>query len=268
MRAPAYLLLLLLVFAGAYYFGYAKQSRSTIESPSSDPEGIAHRYPPISQPILHHPFVFILSPGPCKEKTLRSIAEQTYPHYRVITLAEEEGSLHLGSLAQAIQTCQDREIVIPLDGHGWLAHEWVLSRLNQFYADPDLWFTYGQDCLHPSYAMGSSQTISWETCLKGSFRAHPFYVHAPHTFYAALFKQISPSDLSYEEKFLPASIDPAYVFPMLEMAASHFCFIPEVLYISTEKNRDEEELLASCEQYIRSLPAYIPRSTLFSLEER
>ncbi len=270
MRAPGYFLLLIFVFVGAYYFGSLKQQRLMPASPSmGQTDELTCRYPPIAQPILNRSFVLILSQGPYYEKAMRSIAAQTYPHYRVLTLSpsEETEVTYLEALTQAIQGCQDHEIVVPLDGYGWLAHEWVLSRLNQFYADSDLWLTYGQNCHYPAYDIAFPEAIAWEVCAQNTFRSHPVCFHTPCTFYAALFKKITIEDLSYEGKFLSASIEPAYMFPMLEMAATHFCSIPEVLYISATKPSQEEELTASCEAHLRSLPAYRPLSSLFPREE-
>jgi len=217
------------------------------------PQPLATRFRPVDHPIEERPFVCILCPGPESRHALESVTSQVYHNCRTIPL--DENSELLAQLTTAIQTCADREIILILNGRGWLAHEWVLARLNQFYADPDLWLTYGQNLTPPSYTKSSSRPVTSE-----NVRSIPRFIGPPITFYASLFKQIDRSSLCYEEQFVPAAHEFAYSIPLIELAHDHSQFLSEILYISLPE--EESELTAYCERYIRTLPAYPPAEAL------
>jgi hypothetical protein len=179
----------------------------------------------------------------------------------------EERLGHTANLYRAVQSCLDDEIVVVMDGEDRLAHEWVLQKLNQYYADPDLWMTYGQCLDYPSFRSGRSQPISEALWKEKGFRgaaAPPFHLK---TFYAALFKRIGEGDLAYQGQFMPASGELSYMIPLLEMAEDHFQFLPEVLYLSAGSLKEDKELQSRCERHIRSQTAYSPLSTLWPQSE-
>ena len=140
---------------------------------------------PAQYPCQNRSFVIFIcgfNNGAFLEKTLRSVFSQVYDNYRLIYIddASTDGSFELArdcisqsgyssratfvhndqrlgllaNLVRAVQVCKDQEIVILLHGQDWLAHEWVLERLNQYYADPDLWLTYGQYREFPVVSIG------------------------------------------------------------------------------------------------------------------
>jgi hypothetical protein len=146
--------------------------------------------------------------------------------------------------------CEPQEIVVVLGGDDWLAHEWVLSRLNQYYANPDLWMTYGQYREYPSYDVGLTKALD----PKLEVRQQPFFASPLQSFYADLFQQIAPGDLGY-----PAAAELAYMIPMLEMAGPHAAFISDILYIANKFPRKETlEVDAVCEKAIRLARVYLP----------
>lgn len=201
----------------------------------------------------NQPFVVVIigrNNGANVEPTLRSVFAQSYDNFRIVYIddASTDGTFdfvrdlvydsnHMGrvtlvkneerlgkvnNLYRAIQTCADEEIVVLLGGEDRLSHEWVLQRLNQYYADPDLWLTYGQYREYPSLALGKSGPFLKEV----GFRMNPFPASHFQTFYASLFKKIRSTDL-----FRAPDNDLAYMVPMLEMGAEHFQFIPEIHYL-------------------------------------
>ena len=214
---------------------------------------LAMRFRPVDHPIEERPFVCILCSGPESRHALDSLTSQLYHNYRTLSL--DENSDLLTQLTTAIQSCADREIILILNGRGWLAHEWVLARLNQFYANPDLWLTYGQNLIPPSYTKSSSKPLPAD-----NVRSLPRFIGPPITCYASLFKQIDRSSLCYEEQFVPAAQEFAYTLPLIELARDHSQFLSEILYISIPD--EESELAAYCERYIRTLPAYPPAESL------
>ncbi len=248
-------------------------------------------------PLQNRPFVIAIvgkNNGANVQKTLESAFAQSYDNYRLVYIddASEDGSFdlandlicsskkmlrvdcvqnaeclgHLANIARVVKECSDEEIVVVLEGEDWLAHEWVLQRLNSYYANSDLWLTYGQSLDFPAFEQGSARPFKKEDVEESGFRGHPFVATHLKTFYALLFKKIKEADFVHQGKYLPASGDLAYMIPMLELAKGHFHYIPEVLYIhNREKNRAENpDAAARCEKFVRSQTPYEPLVALFS----
>lgn len=237
-------------------------------------------------------FIYGYNNGAFVEKTLRSVFSQAYDAYRVIYVddASTDGSFEaasdaiylggqmlrvtavqnearlgqLANLVRAVETCRDDEIVVVLNGEDWLAHEWVLSTLNRYYADPDLWMTYGQYCEFPSYKRGVARRYlrgEWE-----KLREAPLAAGHLKTFYAGLFRKVSMDHLMQHGAFFPVAFDLAVMLPMLEMAGEHFQFVPEVLYVANRHAPADPEMQARCEKLIRSFKPYAPLEA-FSIAE-
>lgn len=171
------------------------------------------------------------------ERALRSVFEQDYDHYRVIFV--DDGSIdgttekakqfvannnqndrifflrsendcgEIASLYRAIDSCLDREIVIPLNAKDWLAQPTALNRINAAYQNPDVWLTNWQAIDYPSYDMRSQTGTS---------------------FYAAFFKQIRLQDL-YQKGHFAKSSD-TYLKPLIEMVGEHISTLQEPLAFS------------------------------------
>ncbi len=170
-------------------------------------------FTPTPFPIKNQSFTIVVvgaNNGAFVTKTLASVFSQNYEAYRVIyiddastdgsfevardflydhnertqvTLVQNEAPLGtLANIARAVETLDDQEIVVILEGEDWLAHEWVLQRLNAYYANPDLWITFGKYKNFPSYETG---LVSEESHARnGSFTS----LHL-NTFYAALLSR-------------------------------------------------------------------------------
>jgi len=113
------------------------------------------------------------------EKTLKSILEQEYDYYRIVFIddgsqdktfqvarallegkPQEEKTIwirnekklgYLSCLYQGVQNLLDREIAVPLLSPDWLAHDGVLSRMNQAFQNPNTWIFRAEGILYPSY---------------------------------------------------------------------------------------------------------------------
>lgn len=254
--------------------------------------GQAHeeRFKPASFPLKNHPFAILIvgaNNGAFVAKTLSSVLSQNYDAYKVIYIddASDDGSFEvakdyiyesdqfskvtlvrneeklgvLANLYRAVQTLSDEEIVVVLQGEDWLAHEWVLQRLNAYYADPDLWIAFAKYKNFPSY-----ETVEGMELNESFLRSLPFARLQCNTFYAALFKQIKESDLVCGGDFLRAHAEMAYMMPMLEMAKNHACCIPEILYIRNLQScyKESKESQIRAEKFIRGLDRYQPLAML------
>lgn len=195
----------------------------------------------------------------CYQKNLDSVLTQKYKKFRAIYIDDAStdgtGALvkaylkekgqerrvtfiqnknRVGALANKYKgawLCDPKEIMVDLDGDDWLAHENVLARLNQVYADPDVWVTYGQFVYYPCETPGWAAQVPKEVIERNEFRDYSWVTTALRTFYAGLFQKIKREDLLLNGEFFPMSGDLAFMFPIVEMAGHHSRFIPEVLYV-------------------------------------
>jgi len=260
------------VFGGAFYFGSEQRALAQKDSSLS--------FQPTLYPTVNRSFAVVIigrNNGAFVEKTLKSVFSQNYLEFRVfyidngsddgsfdlardliresgqemrVTMLQNEEPLSLpANLNRVVDTCSDPEIIVVVKGEDWLAHEWVLSRLNQYYANPDLWLSFGQYRQYPDYSLGISQPLAEDQLI----RHQPFNASHLQTFYAGLFRQIQTLDLLYSTEF-------AYMAPMLEMAKAHTAFIPEIFYIENRAaiSQEDWDVAAAAEKSVRALKAYAP----------
>jgi glycosyltransferase involved in cell wall biosynthesis len=223
------------------------------------------------------------------KKNLDSIFVQRYKNYRIIYIddnspdgtgklvekyiLEKRQTLHttlicnekrqgaLANLYYAIHSCNDRDIIVTLDGDDWFAHDRVLKIINEVYTDSNVWLTYGQFKIYPEGNQGFCSPIPQNILQRREFRKVKWCISHLRTFYAGLFKKIKIEDLLYEGKFFSVSWDRAIMFPMIEMAHNHFKFIPDILYIYNNANpindhKTSRQMQLQLAEYIQNLPPY------------
>lgn len=196
---------------------------------------------------------------------VKAIIERSPLKNQITLIERKQNQGSLSNLYDTIHQCRDDEIVVRVDGDDFLAHPFVLKKLNKVYADPDVWMTYGNYLDYPSYQQEPQlcQEFPKSILRNHRFRHYKWVTAHLHTFYAGLFKKISPHHLMKEGKFLPMAGDVAFMLPLLEMSAGHFRFIKEVLYLYNRKNPISDHiknlpLQSAFEGYVRSLPSYQP----------
>ena len=161
-------MLAVLVFIVA--FGVGKWTQSVSSSSCA--------FEPSMYPLQDRSFavaVFGRNNGAYLEKVIDSIFSQRYPNFRVIYVddASDDGSFELAKMllqgrgtvlrsdaplgreiafAKIRSECKENEILVFLEGEEWFAHEWVLARLNQYYAHPDLKIASGSGRVFPTFA--------------------------------------------------------------------------------------------------------------------
>ncbi len=232
------------------------------------------------------------------EKNLTSVFEQNYGNYRLIYIDDcstdgtadkvEEivaksgkqkqvqlirNKINKGAMENfyhAIHSCSDKEIVVCLDGDDWLAHDKVLERLNEAYANPDVWLAYGGYMEYPTYKKGVySKQLPSKVIKNNEFRDYKIWSTSHiRTFYAALFKKVKTQDFFMNGAFVKASCDVAMMIPMLEMAGEKISYLKkDILYIYNHANPLNDDVLRwnlqqGTEKYIRSLAKYHPLPSL------
>lgn len=254
-----------------------------------------------THPILgNKPFVIVTmsyNNAPYVEKNLLSTLQQNYDNFRIlyiddasvdgtsdrvkqfikeydhegrITLIQNEanhGAMH--NLYHAVHSCNSDEIVVVVDGDDFLAHSEVLNELNAYYANPDVWLTYGNFAEYPTYAKGTERKVSdcrpinLKILNERGIRRHAFVTSHLRTFYAGLFQQVKLKDFLHEGKFYPIACDVASMLPMVELAGDHSYFIEDILYLYNIGNpncdfKKDLESQVAIEMKVRSMPAYRP----------
>ena len=186
---------------------------------------------------------------------------------RVVLVSNNKNVGALANLYNAIHQLTDTTIVVTVDGDDALANENVLSRVNEAYADPNVWMAYSQFIQWPSMERGWNKACSKESIDMATDRGlSPSHLR---TFYAKLFKQIQLEDLLYEGEFFTMTWDMAIMLPMIEMARNdHVRFIPEVLYAYNSNNpisdhRKSRLLQQHLDDVIRLKKRYEPLTHLF-----
>lgn len=243
--------------------------------------------------IENKPFVVIIpsyNNSAFCERNLASIFDQDYENYRVIFIDDcstddtynrvaayvelrgQENRVTLiknpvrrrkmANLYNAIHMCSDHEIVFLLDGDDWVSHNSVLSVVNQYYQNPEVWSTYGNAAL-PYCDVGPAKPYPDDVIKERSFRQAPFYMSAPRTFYAGLFKQIKLINFFYKDYFIPSADDVAYMCAISELAPYHTKCIDEVLYTINDDNPIREaksipKIQKKVHEYLKKLPKNQP----------
>ena len=183
-----------------------------------------------------------------------------------------------GALANIYNTihtrCKDHQIVVLVDGDDAVAHNNVLTRLEQEYANPDVWMSYGQFIFFPSAEWGTTYEIPREALEQRKVRTLIYVAQHLRTFKAALFKKIKREHLMKEGTFFAMNADMAIMIPMLEMAApidefsqNHSVFIPDILCIYTYDNPLNDHVVnralqLELEEVIRAFKPYEPLERL------
>ncbi len=197
---------------------------------------------------------------------VKALVDRSSKKDKVTLIRNSENQGSLKNLYTAIHSCSDQEIVVRVDGDDLLAQPFVLKRLNKVYADSNVWMTYGNYLDYPTYKQKPQlcQKFPKSVLRTHRFRQYKWVTSHLHTFYAGLFKKISTEHLSKDGVFLPVAGDVAIILPMLEMAAGHFQFIEEILYLYNRTNPLSDHLnnrlvlQNSYDRYVRSLPSYQP----------
>lgn len=156
---------------------------------------------------------------------------------RVLLLRNNERRGALANHYKAVHLCDDNEIVFNIDGDDWLKHEYVFTRINKVYSDPNVWLTYGSYENYPSGRPGEcSRPMPDGVRIYNAYREHTYITSHLRTFYAGLFKQIKLGDFLYDGQFIQASCDTAFMFPMLEMASERVKYLNEVFYVYNQSS--------------------------------
>ena len=229
------------------------------------------------------------------DRNLGSLLNQNYPHWHAIYLndcSDDEtqkkveqfkkdhrledkillinNESRLGALAnmvKAVYMCDAWDVIVTLDGDDWLKGPDVLRKLNEVYADENIWMTYGSYEQFPPVKktphFSKQMAIPKDVIASNGYRKYQWCSSHLRTFYAWLFKCINLEDLKFEGEFFPMAGDLAHIIPLLELSGGKFKFISDILYVynvQTPHNdhKVNRQLQAKLEKEIRARTPYKP----------
>ena len=145
------------------------------------------------------------------------------------------------------QICQSNDlkpndICVELDGDDWFSDGDVLTRVNKYYEDFDLWLTYGSFVYwnkgdhKPGFAQPPVGGIHQQRV------THAFTTSHLRTWRVGLFRQLALADICEDDgkTFIPVSGDLYFFQCMLEMAGEeHSKFISDVNYVYNDNDLSE-----------------------------
>ncbi len=184
---------------------------------------------------------------------------QMEDRFTIIHNSENRKALY--NLYRAIHSLDNDKIVVLLDGDDWFANDHVLSDLNEYYQNSNMWMSYGQYIRYPDNQAGMCAPVTKAFLKKAKMRSNKWQYSHLRTFYAGLFKRIKLSDLTENGDYFVAAWDLALMLPMMEMSREHTYFVPEVSYVynyetpltDAKVRLDTQERI---EKSIRKMPVY------------
>jgi len=195
------------------------------------------------------------------EETTAHFAEQVNTKDHFFTLINNKKRAGaMANLYRMIHSCHDEEIVVTVDGDDWLAHNDVLSLVNETYRAGEIWFTHGTVKEYPWGHVAWSEPVPPHFIAANAYREFKCPSHL-RTFYAWLFKKIKLDDFLYQGEFYPMTWDMAIMYPLGEMAGERHAFIKEPIYIynmenAINDNKINADLQNVLDAHIRAQPRY------------
>jgi hypothetical protein len=236
------------------------------------------------------PFVLVVTQdeNDCDlERNLFSIKNQTYKNFRVIFIGDDTylsrlknlqdsiqsinpitisyQNIHekygiLGALYQTIQNLKNDEVVYLLNTQESLKTDLVLSNLNSYYQNSDLWVTYSQDGSEVDSKM-KARAFKKSHLKHMNFRKDRSLLTRINTFYAGIFKKIKLDDLLENGSFIKDSKELAIALPILEMSREHIYFVNEELVINKRCENEINGLIqtkSASERIVCGKNKYLP----------
>jgi len=126
----------------------------------------------------------------------------------------------------------DDELLIEVDGDDWLPDSHVFERVNEFYADPNVWIANSRNVYSTGQpGFSGPQNIN-------NLREVVFTASHIRTWRAFLWRSIKEEDLRDENgNYWQWCGDLSFMYPMLEMAGDeHYKFMSDVNYVYNAEN--------------------------------
>lgn len=192
---------------------------------------------------------------------VQNIVQESGKSNRITLIRNDVRKGALENLYNMINSCDDNEIILTLDGDDWFPDENVLTKLNDIYSKEDIWISYGQYKNFPGPGNGIASEYPKSVINANGFRKHAWGASHLRTFYAWLFKCIKKEDLMYKGRFMEMAWDMTIMYPMLEMAGNHSKFVSDILYVYNMDNplndhKVNQKLQQETDYYVRNKTKY------------
>lgn len=198
-------------------------------------------------------------------KCIHSIQQQDYHDYRVVLVDDastddalatlgklderfniivnkrRKGALH-NQLSAIQQFADEDDIIVHVDGDDWLAHDGVLTRINDFFNRTRCWLMYGQfETSLGHYGQCEPLLPAGEPLLEQLTKMHfPMHIRAYRAgVFAEFIKQDPTLDLLKDDKgnYLDAISDLALMRALIQITGiEHTRYNEEILYIYNRSN--------------------------------
>ena len=133
----------------------------------------------------------------------------------------------------------EEDVVVIVDADDWLAHDYVLKKLNKVYTKEKAWMTYSLF----KYLNGKDSSwipkYSYDTIIERNFRKVIWSFTHLRTFKSFLWQNLNKEDLKGPDgNWTQYTYDMALLFPMLEMCnyPNKIQFIKNIMYIYNNEN--------------------------------
>ena len=211
------------------------------------------------------PVIHVVSTGwahPTKGLCLSSVRSQVdvEVHHTYIDADQQvPARTKMENLVEQLAKLADEAVVVLLDGDDWLAHRRALARVAQAHYGEGAWCTYG------SFRNSDGSRGFAEPYGPGEdYRTTPWRATHLKSFRAGLFNRIKHEDLQYLGKWIDRGDDPAFMWPILEMAGrDRTQWLRDMLYVYNEaqgwhRSASQAELAhqAAIVGHCRGLPRY------------
>ena len=133
----------------------------------------------------------------------------------------------LRNLDELIETFDDEDIVIELDGDDFLLNSNVVGDIRKIYSDKKVWLTNG------SFMYTNGDSGFSQKCNPNTVRKDPFRFSHLRTWKTFLWKAIPKNYLRDDNgEYFKSAADVAYTFSLLELAGEeNYRFLPELYYV-------------------------------------
>lgn len=134
--------------------------------------------------------------------------------------------------AQKLVTVDPDDAVVVVDGDDSLTPD-ALAVLSAAYDDPECWMTWGSFVYDPDPEHWDNPAAPYppEVAEARAYRRHNVLFGHPMTWRRFLWDRLTLHDLTGRDgDWFRASIDSAFMFPLMELAGTHTRYLPDVIY--------------------------------------
>ncbi len=181
------------------------------------------------------------------QKIIESIIGQN-PSVNIDFTSNRKQVFAVKNIKTMMAKCEDKDIVVILDGDDWLKRFGVLKKIEDIYKNPEIWFSYGgfeisskPDKPGPWSKPYSEYVVNAKKYRKWCWRIGPL-----RTFRSFLFKAIKEEDFIDPEtkEYFLIPYDRVIFYPIMEMCKKeNIHFSKEILYVYNRDNPINDDKL-------------------------